>query len=66
MKPSDFQLGSLASRVAARAQLERVKQGRETISIRVVYIGYDGQEPLPPPQTIPWKGGVTEIVHVAD
>jgi hypothetical protein len=67
MKPSDFQLGSLASRAAARAQLERVKQGpEEVISIRVVYIGYDGKEPLPSPQRIPWKGGVTEIVHVAD
>jgi hypothetical protein len=67
MKPSDFQLGSLASRAAPRAQLERAKQKREeVISIRVVYIGYDGKEPLPPPQKIPWKGGVTEIVYVAD
>jgi hypothetical protein len=47
--------------------LERAKQKREeVISIRVVYIGYDGKEPLPPPQKIPWKGGVTEIVYVAD
>jgi hypothetical protein len=34
------------------------------ITLRIECIGYDGKEPLPPPQRIHWEGGRTEIIHV--
>ena len=64
-KPGDFPIGSSESRAAARVQIERSKQPREVIRVRVIHIGHDGKEPLLPPQKFPWKGGVTEIVHTA-
>ena len=50
----------------ARAHLERAEwEPGQTLRIRVVRVGGDSKEPLPPPQTIPWQGGVTEIIHLA-
>jgi hypothetical protein len=66
VKPADFPLGSAESRAAARAQLERAKrEPGEVIRVQIVYIGHDKKEPLPPPERIPWKGGVTEMIWVA-
>jgi len=65
VKPADFPLGSAESRAAARVQLERSKEPKEVIRVRVVHVGDDGKEPLPPSQRHRWTGGVTEIIHVA-
>jgi hypothetical protein len=65
--PGNYQLGSIESRTAARAMLERIQtsQQKNAIVVRVEYIGHDGKEPLPLSQRIPWGGGITEIIHVA-
>jgi len=66
-KPGNYQLGSVESRTAARAMLERIQtsQQKNGIVVRIEHIGYDGKEPLPLSQRIPWGGGITEIIHVA-
>jgi len=66
-KPSHYQLGSIESRIAVRTMLERTRtEQRETIIlVRIEHIGHDGKNPLPPPQRILGRSGVTEIVHVA-
>lgn len=64
-KPGNFPIGSSESRAAARAQLERLNQPKEILRVRVIHVGHDGKEPLPPPQRHRWTGGVTEIIHVA-
>jgi hypothetical protein len=64
MKPADFCLGSIESRVAARAQLEWAKP-EIVLRVRIVHIGHDGTTPLPVAQHIVWKGGASQIVHVA-
>lgn len=67
MKPSDFPLGSLASRAAARAEIERSeREPAEVISVRIIHIGHDGKQPLPLPQRRSWERRVTEITHAAD
>jgi len=64
--PADFPLGSLESRAAARAKLERSQRDpANRISVRIIHIGHNGKEPLPPSQSISWQGGVTEIIHVS-
>jgi hypothetical protein len=63
MKPSDFALGSIESRAAARVQLKR--EATVVLRVSVIHIGYDGVIPLPPLQVVKWKGGSTEIVHLA-
>jgi hypothetical protein len=35
------------------------------ICVSIVHITYDGRESLPAPLRRKWKGGVTEIIHVA-
>jgi hypothetical protein len=66
LKPGDFPLGSPESRAMARAQLERAeREPRQVLRIRIIHVGLDSKEPLPQPQTVPWQGGVTEIIHVA-
>ena len=65
MKPADYPLGSAESRAAARVQIERSKEPKEVIRVRVIHVGHDGKEPLPPSQRLPWNGGITEIVHIA-
>jgi hypothetical protein len=66
-RPGNYQLGSIESRTAARAMLERIQtsQQKNAIVVRIEHIGHDGTEPLPLPRRIPWKGGATEIIHVA-
>jgi hypothetical protein len=50
----------------ARAQKERAEQEpKQVLKVRVIHVGLDDRELLPKPQTISWRGGVTEIVHVA-
>jgi hypothetical protein len=65
LRPGDFPLGSIESRAAARAKLERIKVNPgDTLHIIVERIGGDGKTPLPPPERIEWEGGVTVIEHV--
>lgn len=66
-KPGNYELGSIESRTAARAMMERIQTARKknVILVRIEHIGHDGKEPLPLSQRIPWEGGVTEIIHVA-
>jgi hypothetical protein len=66
LTPGDFPIGSLESRAVVRAQLERAeREPGQVLRIQIIHVGLDDKEPLPQPQTIPWRGGVTEIVHVA-
>jgi hypothetical protein len=66
-KPGDYQLGSIQSRIAARAILEctRVDQEKNAIIVKVEHIGHDGRDPLPPPRRTVSAGRATEIIHVA-
>lgn len=66
-KPGNHQLGSIESRTAARAMLERIRTSQEknVIVVRIEHIGHDAKESLPLPRRIPWIGGATEIIHVA-
>jgi|HubBroStandDraft_4_1064222.scaffolds.fasta_scaffold487713_2 hypothetical protein len=66
-KPGNYALGSIESRTAARAMLERIRSDREenAIIVRIEHIGHDQKDSLPPPRRIVWEHGVTEIVHVA-
>lgn len=64
-KPGSFPIGSSESRAAARVQLERSKQPKEVIRVRIIHVGHNGKEPLPPSKSISWQGGITEIVHVS-
>ena len=66
-KLGDYALGSIESRAAARAVLERMRSDRENnaIIVRIEHIGHDGKNSLPPPRRIVREDGVTEIVHVA-
>jgi hypothetical protein len=66
-RPGNYRLGSIESRTAARAMLERIQtsQQKNAIVVRIEHIGHDGKEPLPLSQRIPWGGGITEIIHVA-
>jgi hypothetical protein len=65
--PADHQLGSIQSRIAARAIWERIRveQEKNAIIVTVEHIGHDGRAPLPLPRRIVSAGGVTEIIHVA-
>jgi hypothetical protein len=65
--PSDYQLGSIQSRIAARAILERIRldQEKNAIIVTVEHVGHDGGDPLPPHRRIVSAEGVTEIIHVA-
>jgi len=65
--PADYPLGSIQSRIAARAILERIRVGQEknAIIVTIEHIGHDGKNPLPPPRRIVSKGGVMGIIHVA-
>ena len=65
--PSDYLLGSIQSRIAARVMFERMRSDREknAIHVRIEHIGHDGKNSLPPPRRIVREDGVTEIVHVA-
>ena len=64
MKPGDFPIGSLESRVAARACSKRLNEiPVRVIRANIVYIGCNGTGPFPPPSRIEWEGGVTKIVH---
>jgi hypothetical protein len=66
LKPGDFPLGSPKSRAVVRAQLERAeREPSELLKVEIVHIGFDDKEPLPQSRTIPWQGGVTEIIHIA-
>jgi hypothetical protein len=51
-RPGNHQLGSIESRTAARAMLERIRtsQKRKVIVDRIEHIGHDGKEPLPLPR----------------
>lgn len=66
-RPGNYQLGSIESRMAARAMMERIQTARKknVILVTIDHIGRDAKEPLPSPRRIPWEGGVTEIIHVA-
>ena len=66
-RPSDYQLGSIQSRIAARAILGRIRadQERNAIIVIVEHIGHDGRDALPPRRRIESAEGVTEIIHVA-
>jgi hypothetical protein len=66
-KPGNYQLGSIESRTAARAMLERIQtsQKKNAIVVRIEHIGHDGKDSLPLSRRIPWGGGVTEIIHVS-
>lgn len=66
-RPGDYRLGSIHSRIAARAILERIRveQEKNAIIVMVEHIGHDGSDPLPLPRRIVSAGGVTEIIHVA-
>jgi hypothetical protein len=65
-EPGDYQLGSIQSRIAARAILERIRadQVKNAIIVTVEHVGHNGRDPLPPPRTIVSAGGITEILHV--
>ncbi len=66
LKPGYFPLGSVESRVMARAQLECAeREPKQVLRIRVIHVGLDSKEPLPQRQKLSWQGGVTEITHVA-
>ena len=66
MKPGDFPIGSIESRVAARACSKRLNEiPVRVIRVNIVHIGYNGTGAFPPPSRIEWEGGVTEIVHTA-
>jgi hypothetical protein len=67
-KPGDYRLGSIQSRIAARAILERIRveQEKNAIIVMVEHIGHDGRDPLPPPRRILSPAGVTGIIHVAE
>lgn len=58
-----FPVGSLQSRVAARAKLER--EPGTVLHVTVIHIGHKATDPLPAPDRIKWNGGLTEIVHLA-
>jgi hypothetical protein len=66
-RPSDHQLGSIQSRIAARAILERIRFDQEMNAtiVTVEHIGHAVGDPLPPPRRIVSAEGVTEIIHVA-
>jgi hypothetical protein len=66
-RPGNYQRGSIESRTAARAMLERIQTSRQknAIVVRIEHIGHDGKEPLPVSQSIRWGGGTTEIIHVS-
>jgi hypothetical protein len=66
-RPGDYQLGSIQSRIAARAILERIRveQEKNAIIVMIEHIGHDGSDPLPLPRRIVSAGRVTEIIHVA-
>jgi hypothetical protein len=66
-KPGNYVLGSIESRIAARAMSKRIRadQEKNVILITIEHIGHDGKDPLPPPRRIEWEGGVTRIIHVA-
>ena len=66
MKLGVFPVDSLDSRPVVHAQLKRAEQDpRQVLRIQIIHVGLNDKEPLLQPQTIPWRGGVTEIVHVA-
>jgi hypothetical protein len=62
-RPSDFPVGSPESRAAARAMAEH--KIKSFIRVKIVYVGLQGSEGLPPPERIESEDSVTEIVHVA-
>lgn len=66
-KPGNYALGSIESRIAARAMSERIRadQEKNVILVTIEHIGHDGKDPLPQPRRIPWGDGFTEIIHVA-
>ena len=66
-RPGNSELGSIESRTAARAMLERIQTSRQknAIVVRIEHVGHDGKEPLPVSQRIRWGGGITEIIHVS-
>jgi len=65
--PADYQIGSIQSRIAARAIIERIQLERErnAIIVTIEHIGRNDRDPLPPPRRVVSKGGITEIIHVA-
>ncbi len=62
-RPSDFPVGSPRSRAAARAIVG--PKIRATIRLKIIHIGHNGSDGLPPMQRIESDDSVTEIVHVA-
>jgi hypothetical protein len=65
--PADYQLGSIQSRIAARAVLGRIRaeQEKNAIIVTVEHIGHDGRVSLPSSRRIVSARRVTEIIHVA-
>lgn len=65
-KPGNYALGSIESRIAARAMSERIRadQEKNVILVTIEHIGH-GKDPLPQPRRIPWGNGFTEIIYVA-
>jgi hypothetical protein len=64
--PADYPLGSMASRAAARAMLERRERRKERIRVSVVLVGHREGDPLPEDWRVQSERGVTEIVHKGD
>ena len=63
INPADFPLGSMESRAAARARLE--KRMEPVVRVTIVHIGHDGSTPLPPPTRCNWgDDGFAEFIHV--
>jgi hypothetical protein len=52
INPGDFPVGSIESRAAARARLE--KRTEPVVRVTIVHIGQDGSQPLPPPSRCDW------------
>jgi hypothetical protein len=63
VKPSDFPVGSVESRAAARA----VSSGQERVQLRVIveYIPYPADQPLFAPTRYSGDDGMIEIAYVA-
>jgi len=65
--PADYAIGSLESRASARTLLERnARESRIVFRIKIVHIGHNGRDPLPPTRQVKWPDGIAEFIHVSD
>ena len=62
LRPSDFLLGSLRSRAAARASVEH--RIRSFIRLKIIHVGCSGSKKFRPMQRLRSGDDILEIVHV--